>query len=43
VNLRHKAFIITYNYHPTDLWEGALCEAIVRRFQITRMLITHTK
>lgn len=35
VNLRHKAFIITSNYHPDELWEGHMLEAIKRRFKIT--------
>lgn len=36
VNLKHKRFIITSNYHPDDLWEEEnMREAIKRRFQIT--------
>lgn len=35
VNLRHKVFIITSNYHPDELWESHMLEAIKRRFKIT--------
>lgn len=35
VNLKHKVFIITSNYHPDDLWEeDNMREAIKRRFKI---------
>lgn len=38
VNLRHKRFIVTSNYHPCDLWEEdrTLLEAIERRFEIIK-------
>lgn len=37
VSLQHTTLIITSNYHPTDLWpdDKELCEAIIRRFEIT--------
>lgn len=35
VSLKHTVFIITSNYHPDELWEGHMCEAIKRRFSIT--------
>lgn len=35
VNLRHTVFIITSNYHPDELWEGHMLQAIKRRFKIT--------
>jgi len=35
VNLKHKVFVITSNYHPDDLWEeDNMREAIKRRFKI---------
>lgn len=35
VNLKHKVFVITSNYHPDDLWEeDNMREAIKRRFTI---------
>lgn len=41
VNLQHDNFIITSNYHPSELWRveddsknDALCKAIERRFKI---------
>lgn len=44
VNLQHKKFIITSNYHPNDLWPDhadalnkSLREAIIRRFEIIHM------
>lgn len=38
VNLQHELFIVTSNYHPDSLWseDPILCEAIKRRFKITR-------
>lgn len=36
VNLKHKSFIVTSNYHPDTLWEDInMREAIKRRFKIT--------
>lgn len=35
VALRHNVFIVTSNYHPDELWEGHMVEAIKRRFKIT--------
>lgn len=35
VALKHARFIVTSNYHPSDLWEGVMLEAITRRFTIT--------
>lgn len=39
VNLRHKKFIVTSNYHPSDLWEEdrTLLDAILRRFEIINL------
>lgn len=44
VNLQHDKFIITSNYHPSELWKveddsknDALCKAIERRFEIIFM------
>lgn len=34
VHLQHQRFVVTSNYHPRDLWEGQMLEAIVRRFKI---------
>lgn len=36
VNLQHKAFVVTSNYHPDSLWaeDPEMCEAIKRRFKI---------
>jgi len=38
VNLRHKRFIVTSNYHPDELWtdDCSMLEAIMRRFQIIK-------
>lgn len=38
VNLSHKVFVVTSNYHPDDLWEEdhEMREAIKRRFKITK-------
>lgn len=35
VALRHNVFVITSNYHPDELWDGSMLEAIKRRFKIT--------
>ncbi|AGA18438.1 hypothetical protein [uncultured marine virus] len=37
VNLKHKVFVITSNYHPDELWpdDEQMLEAIKRRFKIT--------
>lgn len=37
VNLQHKTFVVTSNYHPDDLWteDSDMCEAIKRRFKFT--------
>lgn len=43
VNLRHKAFIITSNYHPMEFWEGPMLDAIVRRFKFVNLLIKYKK
>jgi len=34
VHLQHHQFIVTSNYHPRDLWEGVMYDAICRRFKI---------
>lgn len=34
VPLQHNQFIITSNFHPSELWEGHMCDAIIRRFRI---------
>jgi len=35
VSLKHTVFLITSNYHPDELWDGHMVEAIKRRFKIT--------
>lgn len=37
VNLKHKVFVITSNYHPDEMWpdDEQMLEAIKRRFKIT--------
>lgn len=35
VSLRHTVFVVTSNYHPDELWEGHMLDAIKRRFKIT--------
>jgi len=35
VSLKHTVFLITSNYHPDELWDGHMLEAIKRRFKIT--------
>lgn len=34
VPLVHDQFIVTSNFHPRELWEGHMLEAITRRFRI---------
>lgn len=36
VQLRHRLFVVTSNYHPSDLFgdDAVICEAICRRFKI---------
>ncbi len=36
IHLQHRVFVITSNYHPSDLWEDAqqMQEAVSRRFKI---------
>lgn len=42
VNLRHKRFVVTSNYHPMDLWpdDVQLLEALERRFEIENLRIS---
>lgn len=44
VNLLHDKFIVTSNYHPSDLWpdDKNMADAIIRRFKIIHLLIKHT-
>ena len=32
--LKYDVFVVTSNYHPSDLFEGVDLEAITRRFEI---------
>jgi len=46
VNLTHRRFIITSNYHPRELWtdnDPQLLEAITRRFEFKRFDIPFAK
>lgn len=35
--IRPQKFVVTSNYHPDEIWEGAMLEAIKRRFKIIHM------
>ena len=37
----YDIFIVTSNYHPSDLWEGIDLEAVMRRFEIKEFLISY--
>lgn len=41
VHIRPKKFIITSNYHPSELWteDAQMCAAVLRRFEVKQMLI----
>lgn len=42
VNLRHKRFIVTSNYHPQELFQDKhMLEAILRRFELKHLLIKY--
>jgi len=38
VNLVHKKFVVTSNYHPDDIWneDPTMLAAIIRRFTIIK-------
>jgi len=41
VALKHEKFVVTSNYHPSDLWkeDDVMAEAIERRFKITHFTV----
>lgn len=36
--LTYDTFIVTSNYHPSEIWDGVDLEAIMRRFEIKEMV-----
>lgn len=42
VNLQHRKFIVTSNYHPSELFEDKqMLDAILRRFELKNLLIKY--
>lgn len=35
--IRPDKIVVTSNYHPNEIWEGAMLEAILRRFKVIKM------